>query len=209
MAKLVSSFRNKVLSLGTICIVVGCILATVNYITHEAIAATKKAKIENALRAVLPDFDNSPLEETYWVSLSENDSLKVYPAMKNGQWVGAAVESNSMQGFSGEIKVMVGLDAQGTVINYSVLEHAETPGLGDKMEKFFRTEKNNQNVLGRNLSRGSLKVTKDKGEIDTMTGATITSRAFIDALNRAYSAISQNGWDATSGATDKKEGGEK
>jgi electron transport complex protein RnfG len=210
MAKLKSSFLNMFLSLGAICIVTGGILAAVNDITSEPIAISKKAKVGNALKAVLPDFDNSPSEEAYWVSLSEGDSLKVYPAKKNGQWVGSAVESNSLKGFSGEIKVMAGLDTQGNLINYKVLEHAETPGLGAKMEEWFRSDKNRQSVLGKNLSQGSLSVTKDKGEIDAITGATISSRAFLDALNRAYSAVSGNEWEAVSGATtNKQEGGEK
>ena len=216
MDKLKSSFRNMFLSLGTICIVAGGVLAAINDITREPIAISKKAKVENALKAVLPDFDNSPSEETYWVNLSEGDSLKVYPATKNGQPVGFAVESYSMKGFSGEIKVMAGLDTQGVLINYKVLEHAETPGLGAKMEEWFRMDKNKQSVLGKNLSNGSLTVTKDKGEIDAITGATISSRAFLDALNRAYAAVSGKEQDAASGATDavsgataNEEGGEK
>ena len=195
------------LSLGLICIVAGGILAAVNDITREPIALSKKAKVENALKAVLPDFDNSPSEEAYWMGISGNDSLKVYPAKKEGQATGFAVESNSMQGFSGEIKVIVGMDLQGKLINYKILEHTETPGLGSKMEEWFRTDKNKQSVLGKDLSKGNLKVTKDKGEIDAITGATISSRAFLNALDRAYSAVSQS-WDATSGATEK-EGGEK
>ena len=207
MAKLKSSFLNMFLSLGLICIVAGGILAAVNDITRGPIALSKKAKVENALKAVLPDFDNSPSEEVFWTGISENDSLKVYPAKKDGQAAGFAVESYSMQGFSGEIKVIVGMDLQGKLINYKILEHAETPGLGSKMEEWFRTDKNKQSVLGKDLSKGGLRVTKDKGEIDAITGATISSRAFLDALDRAYSAISQ-GWDDASGATDKK-GGEK
>jgi electron transport complex protein RnfG len=194
------------LSLGLICIVAGGILATVNDITREPIAASKKARLENALKAVLPDFDNSPLEEAHWTGLAAGDSLKVYPAMKNGRWVGTAVETYSMKGFSGEIKVIVGLDAQGKIINYKVLEHAETPGLGSKMDEWFRSNKNRQSVLGMDLSRGSLKVTKDKGEIDAITGATISSRAFLDALNRAYAAYSGNSQDASSGAADASSG---
>ena len=221
MAKLKSSFRNMSLSLGLICIAAGGILAAMNDITREPIAISKKAKVENALKAVLPDFDNSPSEEAHWAGLSEGDSLKVYPAKKNGQWVGSAVESNSMKGFSGEIKIMVGIDAEGKIINYKVLEHAETPGLGEKMDDWFRSDKNGQSVLGKNLSRGSLTVTKDKGEIDAITGATISSRAFLEALSRAYSAVFEQGWDAASsatentdrdadsGATNNTEGGEK
>jgi electron transport complex protein RnfG len=187
-----------------------------DHLTREPIAMAHKAKVEKALKAVLPDFDNSPAEEGYWVVFSENDSLLVHPAKKNGQWVGSAVESNSMQGFSGEIKVVVGLDTQGKIINYKVLEHAETPGLGDKMESWFRSDKNRQNVLGKDLSRSSLKVTKDNGDIDAITGATISSRAFLETLNRAYSAISKYEPDAASGATesasnesDNEKGGEK
>ena len=221
MAKLTSSFRNMLLSLGLICLVAGGILAAMDNITREPIAVSKKAHVESAMKAVLPDFDNSPLEEAYWIGLSEGDSLKVNPAKKNGQWVGWAIESNSSNGFSGQIKVMVGMDAQGKIINYKVLEHTETPGLGDKMETWFRSDKHQQNVLGKDLSRGSLKVTKDKGEIDAITGATISSRAFLDALNRAYTAVLENGRDAASGttinnhsdaapcATDHEEGGEK
>jgi electron transport complex protein RnfG len=209
MDKLTSSFRNMFLSLGLICIAAGGILATVNDITLEPIAISKKAKLENALKAVLPDFDNSPTDEAHWVSLSTGDSLKVYPAMKDGQWAGTAIESNSMKGFSGEIKVMVGLDAQGRLINYKVLEHAETPGLGSKMDEWFRSDKNRQSVLGKDLSSGPLKVTKDRGEVDAITGATISSRAFLDALNRAYAAYSGNSTDAISGATGNEEGGKE
>jgi electron transport complex protein RnfG len=180
----------------------------VNNLTYDLIVASQRAKVENALKIVLPDFDNPLLEDAFWVSLSEGDSLKVYPAKKNGEAVGFAVESNSQNGYSGEIKVIVGLDTQGKLINYRVLAHLETPGLGSKMEEWFRSDKNQHSVLGKDLSKGSLKVKQDKGDIDAITGATITSRAFLETLDRAYSAVSQNDWDASSGATNK-EGGEK
>ena len=209
MAKLVSSLLNMCLSLGLICTFAGGILAAMKYITREPIALAQKAKVEKALKAVLPDYDNSPAKEAYWVKLAEDDSLKVYPAKKDGLRVGAAIESNSLKGFSGEIKVMVGLDAQGKIINYKVLEHGETPGLGDKMEVWFRSEQDQRSVIGKDLSHSSLKATKDKGEIDAITGATISTRAFLEALNRAYSAFSEKDADAASGATNLVEGGEK
>jgi electron transport complex protein RnfG len=207
MDKLTSSFRNMFLSLGLICLAAGAILAAVNNSTREPIAASKKANLENALKAVLPDFDNSPSEEAHWITLTDGDSLKIYPAMKNGQWVGSAVESNSMKGFSGKIKILVGLDTTGKVINYQVLEHTETPGLGSKMNEWFRADKNRQSVLGKDLSRGALKVGKDGGEVDAITGATISSRAFLDALNRAYAAYSGNTTDAVSSATESNQEG--
>jgi electron transport complex protein RnfG len=69
------------------------------------------------------------------------------------------------------------------------------------MQDWFRTDKNKQSVLGRDLSKGELKVSKDGGDVDAITAATISSRAFLDAVNRAYAAYS--GIDATSGATEQ------
>ena len=208
MNKLAPSFLNIFLSLGLTCIAAGSILAVVNNVTSELIIVSQKTKIENALKVVLPDFDNHLVDDAFWVKLAEGDSLKVYPAKKNGETVGFAVESNSKNGFSGEIKVIVGLDTQGKLINYKVLAHIETPGLGFKMEEWFRSDKNQRSIIGKDLSRGSLRVTKDKGDIDAITGATISSRAFLETINRAYAAVVENDWDASSGATNK-EGGEK
>lgn len=194
------------LSLTIICLVAGAILAGVNMYTTGPIAASKAAALEAAIKAVTPEFDNKPSEDAYMAVTAEGDSLKIYPATKGGEFVGAAVESNTKKGFSGEIKVIVGFDKTGKLLNYSVLQHAETPGLGAKMQEWFSTDKNKQSVLGRNLANGGLKVTKDGGDVDAITAATITSRAFLDAVNRAYSAFS--GTDGVTGATaNTKEGG--
>ena len=197
MAKLKSSLLNMFLSLTLICVIVGGILAGVNELTREPIETSKKAKLENAIRDVVPDFDNSPTEEVYFGKIG-NDSLKIYPAKKDGQLIGVAVESYSMKGFSGEIKVIVGLDVDGKVIDYAVLQHAETPGLGDKMDPWFKTDKNKQSIINKNLSEGNLSVSKDGGDVDAMTAATVTSRAFLDAVNRAYAAYMGNSDAATS-----------
>ena len=194
------------LSLTIICLVAGAILAGVNMYTTGPIAASKAAALEAAIKAVTPEFDNKPSEDAYMAVTAEGDSLKIYPATKGGEFVGAAVESNTKKGFSGEIRVIVGFDKAGKLLNYSVLQHAETPGLGAKMQEWFSTDKNKQSVLGRNLADGGLKVTKDGGDVDAITAATITSRAFLDAVNRAYSAFS--GTDGVTGATaNTKEGG--
>lgn len=194
------------LSLTIICVAAGAILAGVNMYTTGPIAASKAAALEAAIKAVTPEFDNKPSENAYMAVTAEGDSLKIYPATKGGEFVGAAVESNTKKGFSGEIKVIVGFDKAGKLLNYSVLQHAETPGLGAKMQEWFSTDKNKQSVLGRNLADGGLKVTKDGGDVDAITAATITSRAFLDAVNRAYSAFA--GTDGVTGATtNTKEGG--
>ncbi len=190
------------LSLTGICVVAGAVLAAVNNLPAGPIVASKAAALETAIKAVTPEFNNKPSEESYMAATPEGDSLRIYPAKMDGKFVGAAVESYSKKGFSGEIKVIVGFDTEGTLCNYSVLQHSETPGLGAKMQDWFRTDKNKQSVIGRKLDGSGLKVTKDGGDVDAITAATISSRAFLDAVNRAYSAYA--GTDAMGGATSSK-----
>jgi electron transport complex protein RnfG len=95
---------------------------------------------------------------------------------------------------------MAGIDTKGNFSGYQVLEHAETPGLGSKMDQWFNnTEKPGQNVLGKNPAANKFTVSKDGGDIDAITASTITSRAFLEALVRAYDTYDKNS-DATSGA---------
>lgn len=198
-----------ILSLTTICMSAGVILAGVNMYTSEPIALAKAAALEAAIKEVTPAFDNNPLQDAYKAVASDGDSLLIYPAVKDGKQVGVAVDSNTKNGFGGEIKVIVGFDAEGKLVNYSVLQHAETPGLGSKMQEWFRTEKNKQSVIGKSLANGNLSVTKDGGDVDAITASTITSRAFLNAINRAYSAYKGTATDSATGATrstDKKEG---
>ena len=157
------------LSLTGICLVAGAILAGVNQFTAGPIAVAKATALEEAIKAVAPEFDNKPTEDVYMAVSSDGDSLKIYPAKKGGQVVGGAVESNTKKGFSGE------------------------------MQEWFRADKNKQSVLGRTIPDGGLKVTKDGGDVDAITAATISSRAFLDAVNRAYSAFA--GVDGLTGAT--------
>lgn len=187
------------LSLTGTCVIAGAILAGVNEVTKEPIAQTKAATLEAAIKAVTPTFDNKPTEESYMVATPEGDSLRIYPAKNGGEMVGAAVESFTKKGFGGEIKVIVGFDMDGKIINYSVLSHSETPGLGAKMQEWFSTEKGNQSVIGRKIDGKGLTVSKDGGDVDAITAATISSRAFLDAINKAYTAFS--GTDAQSMAT--------
>ena len=199
MEKVKSTFLTIMALLTGFCLIAGVALATANKLTEDKIAAAKAAALQEAIKKVAPEFDNDPSAEQYKVGLAEGDSLTVYPAKKGGQLVGAAVESNTKNGFGGEIRIMIGFDAEQKIVNYSVLEHNETPGLGSKMEEWFRAEKGKQSVLGREMKGGELKVTKDGGEVDAITAATISSRAFLDAVNRAYSAYSHA--DANSSAT--------
>lgn len=193
-----------VLSLGLIAVFAAVTLASVYALTKDPIAASKVARQQNAIRDVLPAFER--LDDAEKVALETGDSLNVYRAYVNDEkFVGAAVESFSRNGYSGDIRLMIGFDVKGNIVNYTVLEQKETPGLGTKIVDWFKTEIRNQNIIGKNPSEKKLTVSKDGGEIDAITAATISSRAFLEAVQKAYNAYADNtdasGVDGASGAT--------
>ena len=196
MKKLSSTLPNMLLSLTGICIVVSGILALVNKVTAEPIAASAmKAKVE-AIRAVTPAFDNNPYaERERLLPEGETDSLTVYPARKGGSLVGYAVESYTRAGFNGLISVMVGFDAEGTLVDFSVLEHSESPGLGSLIPEWYHQKSETgglREMRGLSMSEEApLSVRKDGGRVDAITAATISSRAFLDAVNRAWRVYRQ------------------
>ena len=189
MAKIDSSLKNMLLSLGLITIVAAGLLGGVYVLTADKIAETELNAQIAAISEVAPEFDNNPLEE-FISSKVGVDSLimEVYPARNDGKLVGAAVKSVTNNGFSGEIVIMFGFNEDGSVKNYRVLKHAETAGLGSKMQEWFSESKGTQSILGLNPAKNNMRVSKDGGDVDAITAATITSRAFLDALNNAHAA---------------------
>ncbi len=193
------------LSLAIICLTVAVLLAQVNKMTAKPIAEARAMKLQNAIGEVVPAFDNDPVAEAYSMPVGTGDSLLVYPAKMGDKVVGYALNSSSNNGFNGEIQIMVGFDMEDRIINYAVLQHAETPGLGSKMTEWFKNqEKPSQSVIGRDLSQGTLTVSKDGGNVDAITASTITSRAFLEAINKAYLAYSESKSGVFSGATPDK-----
>lgn len=187
-----STLTNMILSLGTITVVAAALLAGVYTMTEKPIKAAALNKQIEAISAVTPQFDNDPVAEAVDITPEgESTPLKVFPAKKDGQLVGAAVESYSLAGFSGEIKLIYGFDIDGNITGYEVMSHAETPGLGAKMGEWFRSPEGKRNVIGLNPATTNMTVAKDGGDIDAITAATITSRAFLDALTRAHKAYSK------------------
>lgn len=192
MKKLASTFPNMLLSLTLICLIVGAILGVMNEVTKDPIAATELKNKTEAIKQVVPEFDNAPLDEKVEVELEgETEKLTVYPAKKGGTVVGYAVQSYSGNGFSGRIDVMVGFDAAGIIKDFSVLKHSETPGLGAKMQEWFHLDNLSatsiRKMSGVDMSaEAPLVVSKDGGKVDAITASTISSRAFLDAINRAY-----------------------
>ena len=189
MSKKKDTFLNMVVSLFVITIIAGFSLGFVNDLTVGPKAKAKLEKKVNALKLVLPTFDNNPVDDILLVqSELAKDSIEMYPAFSENKFVGAAVIGSTEKGFSGLIKIMVGFNEGGNIKNIEVLEQKETPGLGTKMkdEKFLAQFRE------KNPSNFNLKVTKDGGEVDALTGATITSRAFGEAVQMAYDEFVDN-----------------
>lgn len=191
MAKLESSFKNMLLVLTTITLVAAFALGSVYNMTKAPIEASQAAKKEDAIKEVLPAFDR--LDTAQEVKIDGiADPFFVYRAYKGDEFIGAAVQTYSKNGFSGEIKLMVGFEKNGKLYNYAVLEQKETPGLGTKMVDWFKTAKGHQDVRGMDGATNKLMVTKDGGEVDAITAATISSRAFLESIRYAYTAFSNN-----------------
>lgn len=178
-----SSLKNMILTLLVITGVSATAVGLVYGITKAPIAAADAAKQKNAIVAVVPKFDNDPNTDAV-TEVVDGMNVKIYTARMGSETVGYAIETFSKNGFGGVIKLMVGLLPDGTINNISVLSHAETPGLGDKIEP----KKSNfgAQYSGKNPQIFNLKVRKDGGDVDAITASTITSRAYSDAVQRAY-----------------------
>lgn len=241
-----STFTNMVLVLFIITLVASAALGGLYELTKEPIAKAKLNKKLKAIEEVVPAFNNNPSEEMYEVTMPSGDNLEFYPAKQDSVLVGTAVKTFTTNGFSGYVWVMVGFKPDGTINNYSVLEHKETPGLGTKMADWFKpvdpttvrlclVEKlgkligiksgdskggvtgDSKSIIGKNPSTTNFTVSKDGGDIDAITAATISSRAFLDAIQTAYNEYmkknNKDHVDTHSSATSKhdtnsnKEGG--
>jgi Na+-translocating ferredoxin:NAD+ oxidoreductase subunit G len=190
MAKTESTFRNMVLSLTLISLAASASLGFVHEFTKKPIELSNLNKKLNAIKQVVPEFNNNPDREMYKLPTGEGDSLEVYPAKKDNVLVGYAVSTNTKKGFSGKVRLAVGFKPDGTIFNITVLEHKETPGLGSKMtDPLFRDQ-----FIDKNPSNFQMKVKKDGGMVDAITAATISSRAYCDAVSRAYNTLQKGGF---------------
>ena len=199
--KIESSLKNMVISLLVITLVAGLSLGFVQQVTKDPIANSKQQKQIEAISAVVPAFNNNPLETCEKVAV-DDDSLAVYTAQNGDEIVGLAILSSTNSGFGGNVQIMVGFNPDGTIYNTSVVTHQETPGLGDQMT----TEKFRSQFIGFDCKTKKARVKKDGGDVDALTAATISSRAFCSAINKAYRAFcvvtkDESGHDAESGAT--------
>ena len=200
-----STLLNMTAVLFGITLVASAGVGVVNMITEEPIAAAKEAATKAALTEVLPAFDATTAE----VLTIDEMPITVYTATSAGAVSGYAVQSMTKQGFGGVVRLMVGFTPEGEVVNVSVLEQAETPGLGTKMAdegNALLGSVKGQKLEEKKLVDGKLAVKKDGGDVDALTAATISSRAYVDAINRAWMAYKsvasgEAPTDVASGAT--------
>ena len=203
-----STLFNMVAVLFTVTLIASAGVGAVNMITADAIAEANAAATKQAISNVLPTFENTEVSE----QTIDDMPIKVYTATNSGEKVGYAVESMTKNGFGGVIRMMVGFAPDGQILNVNVLQQAETPGLGTKMA-------DEDNALLRSIKDKKaweieFKVKKDGGELDALTAATISSRAYYDAVQRAYQAYRvaagfADSADGVSGATSTNDAGQQ
>lgn len=201
--KLESSLTNMLLVLTGVAVIMGAVLAWVNSVTSGPISEQKAKTLADGIKIVM---DCDGLTVAHTDTIHQNDAkgkeqtfIIYHTQDAEGAALGAAVESTSL-GFGGNLKVLVGFNPDGDVLGYTLLEHAETPGLGAKADKWFQKGEKGD-IIGKNPQQ-PLTVSKDGGQVDAITASTITSRAFLLAVNNAYKAYKATpDADAETGAT--------
>ena len=188
--KLKSTLPNMVIVLTSIAVIAGLALGYVNSVTEEPIRLIKEQQLSDGIKAVLAA-DDLKVEST---DTLENGSV-IYRTDK-----GVAVQATDPNGFGGKLTILVGFDSKATIQGYRILETAETPGLGAKADQWFQ-EGQKGNIIGMSPAKNNMTVSKDGGEVDAITASTITSRAFLRAVNMAYEALGKAEVDGESGAT--------
>ena len=177
------------LALFVITAVSGGLLGLVYGFTKDAIAEVDLKKNQAAIQAVLP-LEGEITYQADTLVYTENGVTTTFPCNlaydAQGNFKGAAIKT-SEGGFGGKIEMMVGFLADGTIKGTSVLSHSETPGLGANMTGPFKDQ-----FVDKNPASFKLTVKKDGGDVDAITAATITSRAFSKAVNKAYNAFEAN-----------------
>jgi electron transport complex protein RnfG len=191
MIKKESTLLNMTVTLIVVTVIISTSVGFMYQLTKEPIAAANAVKLNLALKAVLPEYDNNPLDDAYEIDNFDAAAEKLicFPGSINGELSGIAVRTWTNSGFSGMIRIMVGFDPSGKIVNISVLEQKETPGLGTKITNpRFKDQ-----YTGKNPGTNNLKMKKEGGEIDAITAATISSRAFSEAVERAYKSLEKGG----------------
>ena len=197
-----------VVVLTAVAVISGAVLASVNHATEAPIKAQGEKALAEGIKNVMATEDlQVAWEDTIRLDINGKEQAFVVHHVNDAQGnaLGAAVESTTM-GFGGDLKVLVGFSGDDKILGYTVLQHAETPGLGAKADVWFKNgAAPTSNIVGRVMDAAKpLTVSKDGGEINAITASTITSRAFLNAVNQAYSAYKQKSVDGNTAATSQE-----
>lgn len=179
------------LTLGLCTFVAVATLTLANALTRDRIEHTRHQWLLNNIESILPQgpFDHNALQSAHWITAKElgsQEPVQIYPVYRDQQPLAAVLSVTAPDGYSGDIKLLLGVTAAGEIIGARVSEHHETPGLGDDID--YQRSNWIQSFRGKFLSEstaGSWAVKKEGGRYDAFTGATITPRAVINAIHRA------------------------
>ncbi|KIH77620.1 electron transport complex protein RnfG [Geoalkalibacter ferrihydriticus] len=161
----------------------GLVLSLAEQVTREPIAEQRRQETLRALREVLPTFDNQPDQDVVTLEVGRDRrgaplERTFYRGRLEGEISGVAFVVVAPDGYSGNIHIMVGVAPEAKVSGIAILHHAETPGLGDKIEDdWFRKQ-----FVGKTRDNVRWSVKKDGGDFDQLTGATISARAVVGAV---------------------------
>lgn len=183
-----SIFRSA-WGLGLFAIITAGLIALTQVVTKDRIADQIKQARSKALLEIVPigQFDNDLLDNAFWLKAETQLGLKeaseAFVALKEGQPRYFILPLVAPDGYTGPIRLIMSIDIAGSIIGLRVIEHKETPGLGDKID--IKKSDWIRSFEGRSLENteeSGWAVKKDGGEFDQMTGATITPRAIVNAV---------------------------
>ena len=191
------------ISLAFVALITSAALVFANQATREGIAAAEERDLQNSLGEVLPPghADNNLLKDTLEIAAADGKPLTIYRSRKGGA-VNGAVFQTAARGYAGDIVVLIGLDADGTLLGARVIKHQETPGLGDKIE--VAKTKWIEDFKGKSLASPAPEkwgVKKDGGVFDQFAGATITPRAVVKAVKQGLEFFAEHRGEIVNGTT--------
>lgn len=201
---MLTAIRKNGLTLAMFACATTGLVALTQYLTKDQIKVQEQKQLLSVLNQVIPEnmHDNALTQACAMVTSPDLGTLRAMPAYlatKNGEPTAIAIESIAPDGYNGEIKVITGIDNQGNILGTRVLNHQETPGLGDKID--LRVTDWILSFTGKQVTESnwnSWKVRKDGGDFDQFTGATITPRAVVKVVRNTVNYVNQSREDILS-----------
>ncbi|EGQ8053768.1 electron transport complex subunit RsxG [Vibrio alginolyticus] len=201
---MLTAIRKNGLTLAIFACATTGLVALTQYLTKDQIKVQEQKQLLSVLNQVIPEnmHDNALTQACTMVTSPDLGTLRAMPAYlatKNGEPTAIVIESIAPDGYNGEIKVITGIDNQGNILGTRVLNHQETPGLGDKID--LRVTDWILSFTGKQVTESnwnSWKVRKDGGDFDQFTGATITPRAVVKVVRNTVNYVNQSREDILS-----------